>query len=181
MFHRSERLFLRPVWEEDAPAIYRGIAEEGIVRNLARAPWPYAMEDALSFVKLLRDPKQPNFAIILPDTGEYIGQIGYGPDEDGTLQIGYWIARGHWGQGYATEATCAVLDVGRTLGLGRIVASHFVDNPASGRVLRKAGFRATGEVRPLYSRARHTRDPAACYVIDLDDDEYAPNAFLQAA
>ncbi|WP_284124849.1 GNAT family N-acetyltransferase [Parerythrobacter aestuarii] len=181
MFHRSERLFLRPVWEEDAPAIYRGIADEVIVRNLARAPWPYGMEDARSFAKLPRNPAQPDFAITLPDTGEYVGQCGYGPDEDGQLQVGYWIAREHWGKGFATEATRALLDIGRALGFGRIVAAHFVDNPASGKVLRKAGFRATGEVRPLYSRARDARHPAARYVIDLSDEETSPGGMLRAA
>ena len=181
MFHRSERLFLRPVWEEDASAIFRGIAEEAIVRNLARAPWPYAMEDAQSFVHLPRDPGQPDFAITLPETGEYIGQCGYGPDEDGQLQVGYWLARRHWGKGYATEATRALLDIGRTLGFGRIVAAHFMDNPASGKVLRKAGFRATGEVRPLFSKARNARHPAARYVIDLDDAEDSPAQMREAA
>lgn len=181
MFHRSERLFLRPVWEEDAPAIYRGIAEEAIVRNLARAPWPYVMEDAQSFVKLPRDPKQPGFAIILPETGEYVGQCGYGPDEDGALQLGYWIAREHWGKGYATEATRALLDIGRSLGFGRVVASHFLDNPASGKVLRKAGFRPTGEVFHLHSRARDARSPAARYEIDLDEGEDSPDVMQQAA
>lgn len=181
MFHRSERLFLRPIWEEDAPAIYRGIAEEVIVRNLARAPWPYTLADAEYFVSMERDPKQPGFAITLPETGEYVGQCGYGPDEDGQLQVGYWIARQHWGKGYATEAARAVLDIGRSLGLGRVVASHFVDNPASGKVLRKAGFRPTGEVRPLYSRARDAHYPAARYVIDLDDADDSPSAMLEAA
>lgn len=181
MFHRSERLFLRPIWEEDAPAIYRGIAEQVIVRNLARAPWPYTMADAENFVSMERDPKQPNFAITLPENGEYVGQCGYGPDEDGLLQVGYWIARQHWGKGYATEAARAVLDIGRTLGLGRVVAAHFVDNPASGRVLRKAGFRATGEVRPLYSRARAAHFPAARYEIDLGDKEDSPATMLEAA
>lgn len=181
MFHRSERLFLRPIWEEDAPAIYRGIAEEVIVRNLATAPWPYRMEDAQAFVKLPRDFKQPSFAITLPHNGEYVGQCGYGPDEDGELQVGYWIARQHWGKGYATEATRALLDIGRAHGFGRVVASHFLDNPASGKVLRKAGFRATGEVSPLYSLARDARYPAARYVIDLDDEEDSPGTMLRAA
>lgn len=181
MFHVTQRLLLRPIWQEDAPAIYRGIADETIVRNLARAPWPYSLEDAVSFVKLRRHPMQPNFGITLAATGEYIGQVGYGPDEDDHLQIGYWIARPHWGKGYATEATRAALDIGRALRLGQIAAAHFIDNPASGRVLRKAGFTATGEVRSLYSRARNARAPAARYAIDLDEVEASPRDVLQAA
>ena len=54
MFARTERLLLRPGWREDAPALHKAIADECIVRNLARAPWPYAMVDAEAF--LARDP-----------------------------------------------------------------------------------------------------------------------------
>src|SRR3989344_9521016 len=39
MFARTERLLLRPGWQEDAPALAKAIGEEGVVRNLATAPW----------------------------------------------------------------------------------------------------------------------------------------------
>src|SRR5690606_6266556 len=68
--------------------------------------------------------------------------------------MGYWIARAHWGHGYASEAGRAVIDVARALGHKRLTAGHYVDNPASARVLRKIGFRETGEVRPTFCRAR---------------------------
>ena len=55
--------------------------------------------------------------------------------------MGYWIARDHWGRGYASEAGRAALEVVRALGHRRVQAGHYVDNPASGRVLRKLGFR----------------------------------------
>ena len=41
MFHRTERLLLRPAWPEDWEMILWGIGDERVVRNLARAPWPY--------------------------------------------------------------------------------------------------------------------------------------------
>ncbi|MGZ3256570.1 MAG: GNAT family N-acetyltransferase, partial [Croceibacterium sp.] len=56
--------------------------------------------------------------------------------------------------GYATEAARGALDVARALGRRRVLAGHYVDNPASGRVLRKLGFRETGEIRPTFCRAR---------------------------
>ena len=49
MFHCTERLLLRPAWPEDWQAVYSGIADEGVVRNLARVPWPYSQDDARSF------------------------------------------------------------------------------------------------------------------------------------
>ena len=62
---------------------------------------------------------------------------------------------GYWGRGYATEALQGALSWARSRWRKRaLVAGHFVDNPASGRVLEKAGFLYTGEVRPGLSRAR---------------------------
>ena len=61
----------------------------------------------------------------------------------------------------------------RAIGHRRITATHFVDNPASGRVLQKAGFRPTGVIRPGHSLARGGYDPVVCYALSLagaDDD-----------
>src|SRR3546814_20973901 len=57
MFARTERLLLRPGWQEDAPALARAIGEEAVVRNLARAHWPYGEQEAQ---KLLSMPLDPN-------------------------------------------------------------------------------------------------------------------------
>ena len=54
----------------------------------------------------------------------------------------------------ATEAGRALIDIARALRLPRLEASHFVDNPASGRVLEKLGFEPTGLSAPRYSCAR---------------------------
>ena len=68
--------------------------------------------------------------------------------------MGYWIAREHWGRGFATEAATALLAIADTLGIERLEASYFSDNPASGRVLEKLGFKPTGLRAPRYSCAR---------------------------
>ncbi len=52
MFARTERLLLRPGWLEDAPALARAIGEEAVVRNLARAPWPYGMDAPIGALAL---------------------------------------------------------------------------------------------------------------------------------
>lgn len=172
MFHRSERLLLRPPWPEDWSDVYRGIADEGVVRNLAAAPWPYAQDDARSWCASGQDPRAPRFLITLAHTAEVIGCIGFGPlpvedgGGDGIMEIGYWIARPHWGCGYASEATRAVIEIARTIGCSRIEAGHFVDNPASGRVLRKAGFLPTGKVAPRHSAGRGEDAPCILYRLD---------------
>ena len=52
-------------------------------------------------------------------------------------EVGYWIARGYRGKGYASEALDGLLGIARSLGIRRLQAGHYVDNPASGAVLRK--------------------------------------------
>lgn len=167
MFHRSERLLLRPPWPEDWQLVLGGIADEGVVRNLSSAPWPYEPQHARDFVRLPITPAYPRFLIARADTAQLVGCIGIDPHE-GEVELGYWIARPHWGQGYATEAGRAVLDVARMLGHQRVVASHFLDNPASGRVLRKLGFVPTGTVRNRHSCGRGGEAPTAEYALALD-------------
>ena len=186
MFHRSERLFLRPVFYEDWEAIHAGIANEATVRNLATAPWPYREQDAKDYVMLERQPHLPNFSVILPGSG-LIGQVGMGIDEETSkVQIGYWLSKEYRGHGFATEAAQTVVRIAKLLGHKYLTASHFLDNPASGRVLRKAGFRPTGVIRKGFSLARGGHDPVACYELDLQEDasggkEDDPNALARVA
>lgn len=167
MFHRSERLFLRPAWPEDWQAILSGANDEDLVRNLAHAPWPYGEDDARSFAEMVQNQHLPHFLVTLPGTG-VIGSAGMG-EHAGQPEIGYWIARDFRGLGFATEAAGAVLNIARTLGYRRLTAGHFADNPASGRVLRKLGFRPTGQMRQRYSRARQAEALSVEFEIDLGD------------
>ena len=170
MFIRSERLFLRPGWPEDWEEVLARIGDEGVVRNLASAPWPYTADDAKRFLSLPDEPRLPRFLVTLPgsDGARLVGSIGLMRD-GGDTELGYWIARDFWGQGYATEATRAVLGLARALGHCRVKAHHFIDNPASGRVLRKVGFRPTGQAPMLYSCGRRGTAQALAYVAVLDE------------
>lgn len=154
MFAVTERLLLRPGWAEDAPALSRTIADESVVHNLARVPWPYALGDAERFLSSPQAPKRPSLLIFLRDCARLIGGVGLAGDEGETPELGYWIASDQWGKGYATEAGQAVVAMAdESLRLPAIRASHAVDNPASGRVLAKLGFRPEGMGR-LHSLAR---------------------------
>lgn len=148
MFAVTQRLLLRPGWAEDASALSHAIGEHAVVRNLARAPWPYALGDAERFLALPREANRPHFLVFRRDGAapELVGGVGLVDGrEPGAVELGYWVARAHWGQGLATEATRAVLAIAdQALRLPRLVASHMVDNPASGRVLAKLGFRPAG-------------------------------------
>ena len=162
MFARTPRLLLRPGFPEDAPALAAAIADEAIARNLANVPWPYRMRDAEAFLASPRDPVLPSLLIFERTDGapQLAGCCGLGRRPSGAVEMGYWIARPYWGRGYATESCTALIEMARTLALPSLEGSHFVDNPASGRVLEKLGFEPVGIIAPRLSCARGAEVPA---------------------
>jgi RimJ/RimL family protein N-acetyltransferase len=162
MFARTPRLLLRPGFPEDAPALAKAIGDEAVVRNLAVVPWPYTLRDAEAFLAAPKDPVLPSFLIFERDHGgpRLIGSCGLGRRSSGAVELGYWIGRPFWGRGFATEAGQALIEIARTLGLRQLEASHFIDNPASARVLDKLGFESTGLIAPRMNCARATEVPA---------------------
>jgi RimJ/RimL family protein N-acetyltransferase len=183
MFARTRRLTLRPGWPEDAPAVAHAIGHEEVVRMLSKVPWPYRLADAQAFLSRERGASEA-FFLILSHEGDYprpIGGIGLAPDEEGH-ELGYWLAPEAWGRGYATEAGRAVLAIARHgLGLKRLHSGHFVDNPASGRVLQKLGFRAIGTVKGRYSAGRGAIAPCRLYELDLAEEADAGDTRAMAA
>jgi RimJ/RimL family protein N-acetyltransferase len=133
------------------------------------------MDDAADFARLQSSEHFPSTLLWLRTGGapQLVGGCGLG-ERNGAAELGYWIARPFWGQGLATEAARAVVSAAHTLGHRRIIAGHFIDNPASGRVLRKVGFRATGQVEQRQSRGRGAAAPCLLFERDLaageDDD-----------
>lgn len=173
MFARTERLLLRPGWAEDALPLRDAIAHEEVAFKLARLPWPYTLGDAQWFLNLPRAEGQVEFLILKRTRGEpkIIGGIGISSEVEDAPELGYWITPSEWGKGYVTEAGRAVMDIARrTLRLPRLVSGHFVDNPASGKVLRKLGFVPTGKVENRHCLARGEARPCAIYAQDLADD-----------
>jgi len=181
MFLRTERLFLRPAWLEDAPAIARAIGHESVVGMLSRVPWPYREEHAREWIAAHGDPRLPSLLVTLPEEGgRIIGSCGLHQDE-GQTEVGYWIEPGAWGRGYATEALEGLLSLARVAGHRRIVGRHAIDNPASGRVLRKAGFRPTGRARPFHSLGRGARIEAPEYALELGEADGPQDAPMPKA
>src|SRR3954467_8938540 len=151
MFARTSRLTLRPAWPEDAPALSQAIGHEQVVKMLSRVPWPYALDDAQDFLSRPRASTDA-FFLILSHEQEYpriIGGMGIHPEAEAGHEFGYWLTPSAWGRGYGRGGGRAGVAIARhALGLKRLNAGHFVDNPASGRVLTKLGFRPTGAVVP---------------------------------
>ncbi|HUP68030.1 MAG TPA: GNAT family N-acetyltransferase, partial [Sphingomicrobium sp.] len=117
-----------------------------------------------------RDPILPSLLIFERTCGapRLVGACGLGRRPSGAVEMGYWIARDHWGRGLATEACTALIDIARTLGLTSVEGSHFVDNPASARVLEKLGFSSRGVIAPRMSCARGVEVPARLMQLRLE-------------
>jgi RimJ/RimL family protein N-acetyltransferase len=184
MFVRTDRLLLRPAWIEEAPALAAAIGDEAVVRNLATAPYPYSVADAEAFLSRPADTGLPALQIFAR-TGRgtrLIGGIGLHHGPAGDVELGYWIARAYWGLGFATEAGHAMVALAHgSLRLKRIVASHFIDNPASGRVLRKLGFRPTGATARRYSAGRGGETTSLLFAREADDAVPVPDMRALAA
>jgi len=143
-------------------------------------PWPYTLRDAEAFLASPRDPILPSFLIFerSPGAPQLVGSCGLGRRPSGSVELGYWIARPFWGRGLATEACAALVEIARTLGFQSLEGSHFLDNPASGRVLEKLGFEPLGIVAPRMCCARGEEVPArlmrlelACAACEADEGE----------
>jgi RimJ/RimL family protein N-acetyltransferase len=156
----TSRLQLRPLRANDAEPLLALLNDWEVTRWLSSPPWPYTLDDALAFIlpRVAHKPAESNFAITLDDA--LIGGIGLRLKEASHLQtepganLGYWLGRAHWGQGYMTEAARGILARGFASGLGGTLDSGaFADNAASLRVQHKLGFVRIGETK-LFARPR---------------------------
>ena len=142
---KTERLVLRPWKPGDEMALLRHANNRNIwIRLTDRFPFPYTRKDARRWIRASeRAPFPPTqFAIVLE--GEAIGGVGFerrNELERFTAELGYWLSEMHWGKGYATEALRAVAEYAFSrFDFVRLQARVLEGNPASGRVLEKAGF-----------------------------------------
>ncbi len=153
----TRRLVLRAPAPQDAPRIAALANDRDIARMTCRMPHPFGTGDAEDFVIAVagQDPAKANTFLIEHEDLGPVGVIGLFEDGDVAPETGYWIGRDFWGRGFATEALeGAMVWASRKWRRRALVAGHFADNPASGRVLEKAGFLYTGETRRPYSQAR---------------------------
>jgi [ribosomal protein S5]-alanine N-acetyltransferase len=145
----TSRLFLRPPADDDVAAIVALLGDFDVSKNLSSPPHPYREEDAIAFVERVRHDQTEGvghcFMIFRHDDDALIGSIGF-RERSEAIELGYWIGKPYWGQGYASEAARRTIDFAfGELNLGGLVAGWFHDNPASGRVLEKLGFVRDGE------------------------------------
>jgi len=153
----TARLTLRPTTLGDAPRIAELANDYDVVKTTGGMPFPYRLADAEAYLARRRaaDPaREALFAIDLHGEG-LVGLLGFQPTGELAPEVGYWLGKAYWGRGIASEAlAAAVVWAGEAWRRRCLLACHHLDNPASGRVLARAGFLYTGRVEMKPCRAR---------------------------
>lgn len=159
---RTTRLLLRPLTTRDAEDLALLANDLDVARMTARIPHPYTVTEAFRWVASIEDEEFVR-AIVLDSL--LVGVVGVAVDDvdEECAEIGYWLGKPYWMNGYATEAAhalcCYSFDVER---LARLTSSHFVGNEGSRNVLLKLGFRAIGQ-RRVWCEARQQELDAISY------------------
>lgn len=149
----TERLHLRPFTLADAPTVRELAGAREVAATTLLIPHPYPEGAAEAWIAThsenVAEGKQYTFALVRREDNALIGAMGLVRNSThNKAELGYWIGVPYWNQGYATEAACAIVSFGfETLNLNRIFACHFLGNPASGRVMQKAGLQYEGTHR----------------------------------
>jgi ribosomal-protein-alanine N-acetyltransferase len=154
---KTQRLALRDLLKEDQQVMHRLRSDPDVIRHMeylrsdtAAETWTWILE-TIEHNSL--NPRQSyNLVIKRRSDNRILGWIGIGQatgELPGVLDFGYALLPEFWGQGFATEALSAVLRIGfESLGADRIFGECDPNNPASGRVMEKAGMSMTGQSEP---------------------------------
>ncbi len=146
----------------DEESLARHANNYHIWRNVRdRFPHPYTLEDAREWIRLSGEENpQISFAIVVD--GEAVGGIGLILKDDIDrcgAEIGYWLSEEFWGRGIMTEAVRVLTDWGfENFALSRIYAGVLEWNPASMRVLEKAGYRFEARLRKAVIKENRVMD-----------------------
>ena len=179
----TERLILRPLLPHDAEPMHRLIDDWEVTRNLAIVPFPYPRDLADDWIASTARELADGTAYTLAITGRdgdqelLLGVVGLRMDARArTATLGYWVGRRFWGLGVATEAAGRVVRWGfANLAIDRMRADVATDNPASAAVLRRIGFRQSGE-GSAFSVAREGDRPGVAFEATRDDIFGQPGA-----
>lgn len=153
----TERLRLRPSSKKDAFRAFEIRSDWEVARMLSMAEYPPVLEEITAWFGSHGEERKAGSAyrFAVDHNGKMIGLVDLDRVSGGEATLGYWLARSAWGQGFAFEAAQALVRLAfDELGLVRLKAGHAADNPASGRILARLGFRLQDKVfRPSKSRS----------------------------
>ena len=152
----TERLILCPLARADLPEIAALAGDKAVAEWTTSIPHPYGSGDAeVWYAARVEQASEIVFAIRRRQDDRVLGCVGFVPaDEDGPMELGFFLGRAYWGQGYMTEATRAAVGyVFDSLGEPELQSGAFPDNRASLRVQEMLGMTGAGrELRPAPAR-----------------------------
>ncbi len=150
---KTQRLLLRPLQLSDGFDVQRMAGKSKVAENTLYMPFPYpdgiAEEWIATHVKDFQEKKQLVLGICRRSDKKLIGCIGLTLKmEIENAELGYWIGEEFWNQGFATEAAKAIIQYSfESLNIHKVYANYFSNNPASGRVMEKAGMVQEGYLK----------------------------------
>jgi RimJ/RimL family protein N-acetyltransferase len=164
---RTERLVLRPYRPDDAEAVFAACQADDIRRWISAIPSPYTRDDARSFVTEMAPGDRASgrgMPVAIEADGLLVGSSGlqFWPGRLGP-EIGYWIASGARGNGFAAEAAHALAEWAFGVGAPRAHLWVDVENAPSQEAARRAGFTQEGVVRGALDRRDGTRADAVLF------------------
>lgn len=176
----TTRLILRPFTLDDAPTVKELVGEWEIAETTGSIPHPYEQEMAEGWISTHQEffdkGEAVSLAITLKPEGTLAGTIGIHLNNTHRLaEMGYWIGKPYWNQGYCTEAAREMLRYAfEELGLNRVQAQHMTKNPASGRVMQKIGMKYEGTLRQSLFRWGKFEDAAMYSMLQEEHGAFAP-------
>ena len=142
MLIETERLILRPIYEEDALDIYEYAKNENVGKNAGFKPHESVLETASVINDVL---KVDNLAIVYKENNKVIGTLGLHEKLDKIFELGYSLSEDYWHKGLMSEAVKAYIDYAfKNMNAYEIDAGVFLNNPRSEKLLLNLGFKYIG-------------------------------------
>ena len=160
-------VLLRPFCLADAPSFYRNVISDPSLRRFLEVSDAPTLAEAEQYIQnRIRYQERPRFydyAIVLEESGEVIGEANAAYIREGLADIGYVIGAGMRKQGYGTQAVCLLLERLRQENIHTAYAAVHSANSASRRLLEHVGMKQTAEVPPGVKRVEE--DAELCWYV----------------
>ncbi|NGN97151.1 GNAT family N-acetyltransferase [Grimontia sp. S25] len=164
----TKRLVLRPFTLSDSEIVAKLAGDKRIADMTANIPHPYELNMAKTWIATHQaqweSGKGAVYAVTLKSDQQLIGTVSFPSIEEDVGVLGYWIGVPYWGNGYAVEASRALIDFAKEhLGMKYLEVMHLVENQQSQSVIEKLGVEYTdtrtnrmqGKERPVkYYRSK---------------------------
>ena len=140
---KTERLIIKSPEIDDKVELTQLINDYAVVQWLSNTPFPYRLEDAEEFIERSQEKalKHEGYNFMIFQNNTLLGGIALTDFNGPSCELGYWLGKQYWGNGFATEAVGGILNFGfDELKLNNIFAVYKIDNEASKNVLKKCGF-----------------------------------------